>query len=118
MLGRGVFGQGGDRSGDQGASSTNPFVVSGLAGQVREHVTQMSAGVTDPAGLGIELEQVLGDDQAQQLGIGELGFTTADMSPGQADPGQDSVIEKDVQCGQEGVEFVVHTKGLTSSAYD
>ena len=38
------------------------------------------------------------------------------MGSGQADPGQDPVIEKDVKFGQERVAAIVHTKGLTPSA--
>jgi len=61
---------------------------------------------------------MLRDDQAQQLGVHQPRFAAADMGSGQADPGQDPIIEEDVQCGQEGVEVIVHTKGLTPSASD
>jgi hypothetical protein len=61
---------------------------------------------------------MLRHDQTQQLGIPETGLTASDMSPRHPDPGQDPVIEEDVKCGQEGVEFIVHTKGLTPSAND
>ena len=118
MPGRGVLGQGGNHSSDQGTGGANPFVVSGLSGQGREHAAQMGVRIADPPGLGIELEQVLGDDQAQQLGIGKPWFPAADMCSGQADPGQDPIIEEDVKCGQEGVEVIVHTKGLTPSTND
>jgi hypothetical protein len=37
---------------------------------------------------------------------------------GEADRGQDPVIEVDVECDQEGVEFSFHTPGLTPSACD
>ena len=61
---------------------------------------------------------MLGNYQAQQLGIGKQRLPTSDMRSGQADPGQDPIIQEDVKCGQEGVEFIVHTKGLTPSAND
>lgn len=41
-----------------------------------------------------------------------------DMSPRQSDSRQDPIFEEDAQCGQEGVEFIVRTKGLTPSASD
>jgi len=63
-------------------------------------------------------EQMVGNDQAQQLGIGKLRFPAANVGSGQTDPGQDPIIEEDVKCGQEGVEVIVHTKGLAPSATD
>ena len=59
---------------------------------------------------------MLRNDQTQQLGIGTLRLPNRDMSLGEADPRQDPIIEEDLKCGQEGVEFVVHTTGLTFSA--
>ena len=56
---------------------------------------------------------MLRNDQAQQFGTRETGLPAPDMSPRQADPGQDPIIQEDVKCGQEGVEFIVNTKGLT-----
>ena len=78
----------------------------------------MDSGVADPPGLGVELEQVLGDDQTQQLGIGKLRLPAADVSSGPAEPGQNLIIEEDVQCGQDGVEVGFHTQGFTPSAND
>lgn len=61
---------------------------------------------------------MLCDKQAQQLGVRQLRLAPPDMGSRQADNGQDPVIENDVKCGQEGVEVIVHTKGLTPSAND
>ena len=66
----------------------------------------------------LHLKPRISPAQAQQLGIGKLRFPAADMGSGQTDPGQDPIIEEDVKCGQEGVEVIVHTKGLTPSAND
>ena len=84
--------------------------------QSREHATQISAGIANPPSLRVELEQMLRNDEAQQLGIPKTRLPAPGMSPRRADLGQDPIIEEDVKCGQEGVEFVVHTKGLTPSA--
>lgn len=59
---------------------------------------------------------MLRHDQARQLSIREAVFPASDMGSGQADPGEDPIIQEDVKCGQEGVELIVHTSGLTPSA--
>ncbi|AIT62141.1 hypothetical protein CDOO_00890 [Corynebacterium doosanense CAU 212 = DSM 45436] len=54
----------------------------------------------------------------QQLDIVQRGLATGVVVPGEADRGQDPVIEMDVKCDQEGVEVGIHTLGLTPSAND
>ena len=59
---------------------------SGHFEQGREYVARTGGGVANPQGLGVELEQMLGDDQAQQLGIGKSWLPAIDTVFGQADP--------------------------------
>lgn len=61
---------------------------------------------------------MLRDQQTQQLDIVQRGLATGMVIPGEADRGQDPIIEMDVKCGQEGVQFGIHTQGLTPSACD
>ncbi len=71
----------------------------------------------DPGG---ESEETGGDscvdDQPQQLGIIKADLPAGPTGPGIAQIRQDTVGQEDIECGQEGVEFIVHTKGLTPSA--
>ncbi|MET4093488.1 hypothetical protein ABIB51_000394 [Arthrobacter sp. UYCu712] len=62
------------------------------------------------------MKQLLGHDQAQQFGIIEPDLSARPAGPGVPQIRQDTVGEEDIECGQEGVEFIVHTKGLTPSA--
>ena len=61
---------------------------------------------------------MLRDEQAQKFGVVQRGFAAGVMIPGEADRGQDPVIEMDVKCDQEGVEVGFHTQVLTPSAKD
>ena len=61
---------------------------------------------------------MLRDQQTQQLDIVQRRLATRAVIPREADRGQDAVIEMDVECDQEGVEFGIHTQGLTPSACD
>ena len=88
MPGQNVTGQGGDHRDDQGTGGANPFVVSGLFGQGRDHVAQMGVGVVGPPGVGVELEQVLGDDQAEQLASRSCGFRPRIWALGRPIPGR------------------------------
>jgi hypothetical protein len=65
-------------------------------------MAQPLAGKAQPAPLGGEPEQHLGDGQADQLGIGELGW------PARAAPAAEQLVDGDVQCDDEGVEVGVH----------
>jgi|GEM_PF-5024169 len=82
---------------------------------MREHAEQMGVGVADPFPFRRDAKQVLGDDQAEQLNVIENWLTTGVVSPGKAERGHDPIVEMNVQCGQEGVQICLHTKGLTAS---
>lgn len=114
----GVAGQFGDHRRDEDAGGADAFVVSGLGGHLREHVVQVVPGVADPPGLGAELQQLLGDDQAQEFGIRERRLAPGVVFPGVSERRQYAVFQIDVKCSQEGVEFTVHNLGLTPSATD
>ena len=60
-----VAGEFGDDRSYQDTGGADAFVVAGLGGHVGEHLTQVGSGMAYPSGLGIELHQLLGDDQAQ-----------------------------------------------------
>ena len=62
------------------------------------------------------MQQLLGHDQAEELGVIKLDLPAWPAGPLVAQIRQDTVGEEDIECGQEGVEFIVHTKGLTPSA--
>ena len=53
-------------------AAPQPLVVAGLAGQIGEQVTEMDAGVAQPAGLGHEPGEGLQHRQRDQLGVGQL----------------------------------------------
>ena len=59
------LGEFGDDRSYQDTGGADAFVVAGLGGHVGEHLTQVGSGMAYPSGLGIELHQLLGDDQAQ-----------------------------------------------------
>jgi hypothetical protein len=60
---------------------------------------------------------VLSHDEAQELGIVQSGFTARGMVACETDRGEDTVVEMDVECYEESVEFRVHILGLTLSAW-
>ena len=57
-------------------------------------------------------QQLLGYDQAEQLGIGEGRLAPASVRSRAAERGPATVFEFYVECRQEGVEFVAHNLGL------
>jgi hypothetical protein len=69
-------------------------------------VPEPLAGQAQPAPLGVAAEQHLGDRQADQLGVTELGPAT------RPDPRAEQVIDHDVECDDEGVEVGVHEASL------
>jgi hypothetical protein len=69
-------------------------------------VAQPSAGEPQPASLGVEAEQDLGDGQADQFGVTEPGASAGSR------PGAEQVIDHDVECDDEGVEVGVHEASL------
>jgi hypothetical protein len=77
---------------------------------------QMCFGIAYPTGFRVELEQMLSDNEAEQFRIREDRFASRASGAGQAQTREHQIIEEDIKYGQEGVELVVHTKGLTPSA--
>jgi hypothetical protein len=76
-------------------------------------VTQPASREPQPAPLGVEAGQHLGHGQADQLGVGEArGSAEALANPEQAE----EVVDCDVECGDEGVEFWWHTPYLGALA--
>jgi hypothetical protein len=88
--------------GDQGRGAAQPAVVGRRGRQVGEQLAQPLVGEAQPAALGGEAEQDLGDGQAGQLGVAELG-----RPPGPA-AWAEQLVDGDVQCDDEGVEVGVH----------
>jgi hypothetical protein len=70
--------------------------------QVGKQVAQPLVGEPQPAPLGAEPEQDLGDGQTDQLSIGEFG------SPSGPATRAEQLIDGDIQCDDEGVEVGVH----------
>ena len=101
-----VSGQVVDREGDQGAGAAQPPVVGRGGRQVGEQVSQPATGEPQPAPLGVEPQQHLGDGQADQLGVAEL------WRPSRPPPGTQQVVDGDAQCDNEGVEVGVHEASL------
>jgi hypothetical protein len=62
-----------------------------------------------PAPLGAEPEQDLGDGQTDQLGIGELG------RPAGPTAGAQQLVDGDLQCDDEGVEVGAHEASQRST---
>ena len=108
LPGRGVPGQLGDHRRQQPSAGPQPLAVPGLAGQAREHLSQVLARVPDPAPLAGDAQQVLGDRHAGQLGIRQRGLSSRPVITRPAQRGQHVIIECHVECGQEGVKVVRH----------
>ena len=107
-----VTGQLNDHRRDQRAGAAQPLAVAGLLGQLREHLDQVPTGVAHPASLAGHPQQLLGDRHTQQLGVGEPRFAARSMLASPPQGGQDTIIEVDIQCGQEGVTVIGHTTTL------
>jgi hypothetical protein len=102
----------GECCGQQRGRGLEPFVVAGLLGQVGEQVAQSAVGEPYPAVLAVYAEQDLGHGQGQQLGVAESGTT----SPTPACRNH-MIVDLHIQCGQEGVEVVRHSRSLTPSSH-
>jgi len=87
-------------------------VVAGLVGQVPEQVTEAAVGEPDPAVFGVDPEQHLRRGQGQQLGIAESGSSSA-ASAGQ----HHMIVDLHIQCAQEGVQVVRHSRSWPPSAH-
>jgi hypothetical protein len=102
-----------DHGRQQAGGLADSFAPARLLREGREHADQVGSGVADPFPVGRDSEEVLGNEQAHQFGVVEGGFPAGVVISGKAERGEDSVVEMDVQCGQEGVEVSFHTPGLT-----
>jgi hypothetical protein len=98
----GVDGQDPDQAFDQRQRIAQALVVAGLAGQVRKRRGQRAGHEPQPAGLGADPEQDLGDREGEEFSVGELGRSA--RAGGLAQP----VVDLDIECGQEGVEVGRH----------
>jgi hypothetical protein len=116
--GRGVSSEFGDHGGQEPGCLADSFAPTRLLGKVGEHSLQMLVGVADPFSFGCDAKQVLGDDQAEQLNIGQGRWAPGSAPSGKPQRGDDPIVKMDVKCGQEGVEVCFHTLGLTPSVLD
>jgi hypothetical protein len=109
----GVGGQVPDRGGDQASGFAEPFVVAGLLGQVSEQMPQVAAGVPHPAALVGVAEQGLHHGQGHQFSVGQLR-REPDLRAGrrQIGAGLHQVVDRDIQCSGEGVDFIAHNLDL------
>ena len=96
-------GQHADHPLDQAEPGPQPLVITGLLRQVREHASQVLAGVTQPVRFGGEAQQRLRHRQAHQLGVGQY------RRPAQPARSSQFVVDLHVQCGDEGLDVVGHT---------
>src|ERR671936_1470589 len=78
------------------------LVVAGLAGQVREQVAEAVAGESQPVAFRAGAQQDLGNRQADELGVAELGPAA------RTEPWAQQLVDGDVQCDDEVVETGVH----------
>jgi hypothetical protein len=62
----------------------------------------MIASIAQPAAFGVVAEQDLGDGQADQLAVGQLGW------PARPVAGLQQLVDGDLQCDDEVVETGVH----------
>jgi hypothetical protein len=88
-------------------------VVAGLVRQVGEQVAEPPAAHPQPVMLRPRAQQHLGDRQAHKLGVGQL--------PGTARPPlarfDDVIVDRHVQCRQEGIEVCSHERPLMPSSH-
>ena len=82
------------------------LVGAGLAGYIREQVPQPVTNKAQPVAVGAGAEQGLGDGQADQFGVAELGWAARSQAWAQ------QVVDGDVQCDDEVVETGVHGASL------
>jgi hypothetical protein len=84
-------------------------VVAGLAEHRGEHAQQFGVGVdmANPASFVREAQQRLSDGEADQFTVGEIGSVTS-TGAGR----DDVVIDQDIECCQEGVQFFAHNFDL------
>jgi hypothetical protein len=97
-----VQGQVADGQGDQASRAAQPAVAGRGGRQVGKQVPEPGGGHAQPAAFGADAEQDLGDGQADQLSVAELGSSARTGSRA------DQLVDGDVQCDDEGVEVGVH----------
>jgi hypothetical protein len=73
---------------------------------------QPAVGEPYPPVLAVDAEQDLGHGQGQQLGVAESGTT-----PPTPACRNHMIVDLHIQCGQEGVEVVRHSRSLTPSSH-
>ena len=68
------------------------FAPPGLLGQSREYALQMRVRVADPFSVRGDAEQVLGDDKAEQLNMGQGRWAPGPALSGEPQRGDDPVV--------------------------
>jgi hypothetical protein len=102
----------GDRGGQQRGRRHQALVVAGLLRQVAEQVPKPAVGEPDEAVLAVDAKQHLRHGQGHQRGVGELGPS----SPTPAGR-HDVIVDLHIECGQEGVQVVRHSRSLPPSSH-
>jgi hypothetical protein len=87
---------------DQRRGPTQSPVIGGLAAHIGEQVPESAGDRAQPAAFGVVAEQDLGDGQADQLAVGQLGWPTRPVA------GLQQLLDGDLQCDDEVVEEGVH----------
>ena len=94
---------------EQPAGLSQPLVVAGLVGQIREQVPQAAGAEPQPAVLAVAAQQDLGHGQAGQLAVGQA-WPAAGAAGARVGPQQ--LVDGDVQCDDEVVETGAHEASL------
>jgi hypothetical protein len=102
-----------DRRGQQRRGGLEPLVIARLTRQVREQVPQPPVAQAQPVMLAAGAQQHLRDRQAHQLSIGQL-FR---LAPATADGRDHMIVDLHIQCGQEGVQVVRHSRSWAPSPH-
>jgi hypothetical protein len=100
------------RRGQQRRRGLEPLVVAGLMRQVGEQMAQPPVAHPQPVMLRPRTQQYLGHGQAHQLGIGQL-FR---LAPATASGRDHVIVDLHVQCRQEGVQVVRHSRSSSGDA--
>jgi hypothetical protein len=75
-----------------------------------EQVPEPAVGEADPAVFVVEPEQDLSDRDGEQFGVSQSGSASASFARG-----NDMIVELHIECGQEGVQVVRHSRSWTPS---
>ena len=102
-----------DGPGHGAGQGAQALVPARLAGQVGEHPPQVAVGVADPVPLAGVAQQGLHDRQGDDLGIRDPRGDPYRWPHGHhLGMGPQQVIDRDVQCGGEGLQIGVHQSCL------